>query len=100
MVLYNQDNQLAKSIFDIRGTLGRTMTKTHWGLLFALLIIVWLSVSLVRVENQRYAMLIGMCEDKVLLAATKQTSWDHTCLKTVETRTSWIWHLTYALGIK
>ena len=73
------------------------MTKSQWFLVLTVLVIVWLSASLVRVENQRYAMSIGMCEDKVLLAATQQTSWDYACLSKVETRTSWLWHLFYAL---
>ena len=73
------------------------MKKTHWFLVLSVLVIVWLSSSLVRVENQRYAMSVGMCEDKVLLVATQQTSWDFNCLRKVETRTSWVWHLFYAL---
>jgi hypothetical protein len=51
---------------------------------------VWLMASLVRVENQRYAMQLGMCKQEV-------GDWDYKCLKKVETRTSWVWHLVYAL---
>ncbi len=50
----------------------------------------WLASSLVRVENQRYAMQLGMCRQEV-------GDWDYKCLKRVDTRTSWIWHLVYAL---
>jgi hypothetical protein len=65
--------------------------------LIALIFIVWLSASLVRVENQRYAMQIGMCEDKVLYEKVQQIGWDYACLSKVETRTSWLWHLFYGL---
>jgi hypothetical protein len=61
-------------------------------LVIALIVIVWLSVSLVRVENQRYAMQVGMCKDKVL-----NVGWDYACLSKVETRKSWVWHLFYGL---
>lgn len=57
------------------------------------LLVVWLSASLVRVENQRYAQVIGMCRD----GATGLS--DLACLSKVETRTSWIWHFAYGLGI-
>ena len=73
------------------------MKKTHWFLVLSVLVIVWLSISLVRVENQRYAMSVGMCEDKGLLIATQQISWDFNCLSKVQTRTSWVGHLFYAL---
>jgi hypothetical protein len=52
-------------------------------------IIVWLSVALVKVENQRYAMQVGMCKETI--------GWDYSCLAKVETRTNWYWHLYYAL---
>jgi len=56
-------------------------------------LVIWLATSLVRVENQRYALLIGMCRD----AATGLT--DITCITNVQTRLSWIWHLMYGMGI-
>jgi len=59
-------------------------------LIIAAGLIVWLASSLVHVENQRYAMQVGMCKDPVV-------GYDSACLKTVETRTSWVWHLFYAL---
>jgi hypothetical protein len=73
------------------------MKKLRWDLMIALLVIVWLSTSLVRVENQRYAMQVGMCEDKVLREKVQQIGWDYACLSKVETRTSWVWHLLHAL---
>ena len=56
------------------------------------LLIVVLTSTLVRVENERYALLVGMCRDKV----TPQLV-DGKCLRDVETRTAWWWHLYYAL---
>ena len=53
--------------------------------------IVWLCSALVRVENQRYALMIGMCREPTSGVA------DWKCLRKVETRTSWVWHLFYAL---
>jgi hypothetical protein len=37
------------------------MKKERIGLVAAVLLIVWLSAALVRVENERYAMQVGMC---------------------------------------
>ncbi|MDX0506249.1 hypothetical protein GOD80_25860 [Sinorhizobium medicae] len=48
-------------------------------------LLVWLAAALVRVENERYALLLQMCPRQ-------------NC-DGVETRTSWIWHLIYGLGI-
>lgn len=67
--------------------------KKRWDLLLAIAVIVVLAAALVRVENQRYAMQVGMCKDN----PTFPLGWDYKCLATVETRTSWLWHLYYAL---
>lgn len=53
-------------------------------------VIVWLGITLVRVENERHALYIGMCRDKLGLT-------DAACLARVQTRTAWGWHLYYAL---
>jgi hypothetical protein len=45
--------------------------------------------ALVRTENQRYVMFVGMC-------ANPAEPKGH-CLEKVETRTYWWWHLYYAL---
>lgn len=37
------------------------MNKERIGLLVAVLLVVWLSTAVVRVENERYAMQVGMC---------------------------------------
>lgn len=44
--------------------------------------------ALVRTENQRYALLVGMCSDQIMKIS---------CLERIETRTGWWWHLYYAL---
>jgi len=67
--------------------------KRKFSLLIACLLIVWLSAALVRVENQRYALSIGMCRD------TATGFIDFACLDKVQTRTAWWWHLFYALKI-
>lgn len=67
------------------------MSKQNILFISLLVAIVWLSAALIRVENQRYAMTIGMCIDPVLKVA------DQNCLSTVETRTGWWGHLYYAL---
>lgn len=51
----------------------------------------WLGAALVRVENERHALLLGMCR------ASDGLQVDPKCLASVETRTSWVWHLLYAL---
>lgn len=57
-----------------------------------LVTILILSSTLVRVENERYALSIGMCPASVpgLLP-------DMACLAKTETRTGWWWHLYYAV---
>jgi hypothetical protein len=50
----------------------------------------WLSVTLVRVENQRYALTLGMCRHTLGLV-------DVSCLAKTQTRSSWFWHLFYSL---
>jgi hypothetical protein len=51
---------------------------------------VYLASVVVEVENQRYALQIGMCKDEI-------GHTDNKCLAGVETRTGWWWHLFYAI---
>ena len=67
------------------------MKKERIGLFVALLLIVWLAAALVRVENVRYAMQVGMCWNATLKLH------DLACIGKVQTRTAWYWHLFYAL---
>ena len=55
------------------------MKKERIGLIVAVLLIVWLSAALVRVENQRYALMVGMCRDNLGLTDMK-------CLASVQKR--------------
>lgn len=64
--------------------------KAKIGLAIAIVIIVWQAAALARVENERYALFIGMCRDKVGLTDTQ-------CLAKAQSRTGWWWHLFYAL---
>ena len=58
-----------------------------------LLAVVFLSDRLVREENQRYAILVGMCNRP----ETPLLPIDMTCLESAQTRTSWFWHFYYAV---
>ena len=63
--------------------------------LISIIFCVWLSFSLVKVENERYALFVGMCDKKD--SPTELRLIDFQCLSKVETRTHWVWHLFYAL---
>lgn len=55
-------------------------------------VIVWFGSVIVRLENYRYASLVGMCAEQANLVERDR------CLRSKETRTSPFWHLAYALG--
>ncbi|RZL87187.1 MAG: hypothetical protein EOP82_27355 [Variovorax sp.] len=55
-------------------------------------LVVWLASALVHVENERYALQIGLCQHD----PTALKMFD--CLKKAQTRNGWYWHLWYALG--
>ena len=65
--------------------------KTRVALVVAVLLIVWLTAVLVRVENERYALQLGMCWNEQLKLP------DMACIQKAETRTGWWWHLRYAI---
>lgn len=50
----------------------------------------WFGTALVRVENERYALAVGMCSYEL----TKPTA---PCTDKVQTRTHWMWHIAAAL---
>jgi len=52
-----------------------------------------LADRVVREENQRYALVIGMCRMPGPVVLT-----DFNCLNAVQTRTSWAWHLFYGVA--
>ena len=57
--------------------------------------LLWFGVSLIRVENQRYALELEMCGAWSPENSVKRAE----CLKQVETRTGPLAHLFYGLGI-
>ena len=54
--------------------------------------IAWFGSAIIRLENERYALSIGMCQTDTGVA-------DPVCLADVETRTSFLWHLAYGLRL-
>lgn len=54
-------------------------------------LLIWFCAALVRVENERYALAVGLCK----YDATSLQMF--TCLQHISTRTAWWWHLYYAL---
>jgi hypothetical protein len=59
-----------------------------------ILVIAYMAKTIVRIENERYALSLGMCANKV----NPELPPDWQCVKTVHTRTHWSWHLYYALA--
>jgi hypothetical protein len=57
-----------------------------------LAVTVFLGATVVRVENERYALLVGVCDK-----AADKVKEQYECLQAVQTRTSPLWHLWYAL---
>jgi hypothetical protein len=55
------------------------------------LLVAFLADRVVRIENQRYALQVGVCK---LDPGNPAPGWR--CLDDVQTRTSWLWHLYYA----
>lgn len=56
-----------------------------------LLLVVWLSATIVRLENFRYAAAVGFCSEPT------DAPERYECLKSKETRSNPFWHLFYAL---
>lgn len=63
------------------------------GIIFVLLAgLIFVSARLINVENQRYAMLTGLCKFD-----SASPTVIHECLHDVRTRDSVLWHLYYGL---
>jgi hypothetical protein len=76
--------------------------KAAMGVAIAVLsaVVVWLGVTVIRLENYRYAGAAGSCYEaadysKDMLARARREA----CLQQTETRTSGAWHLVYALRL-
>lgn len=59
------------------------------------LALLWFGASLIRVENQRYALELEMCGTLSPENSVKRFE----CLETIETRTGPFYHLLYGLGV-
>lgn len=67
-----------------------------------LIAVIVLAHALVRVENERYALWLGMCPNmrgEVVAISTGDED-ALNCIKTVQTRTGWWWHIYYAVTNK
>lgn len=71
----------------------QTSTLLKGALTSCALLLIWLASALVRVENERYALFLGMCRSESVVGMQV----DFACLADVETRTSWLWHIYWAL---
>jgi hypothetical protein len=71
----------------------RTLTVLVIAVTILIAALVFVSARLIHVENQRYALMTGNCRSSLDPALV-----DTRCLRSVETRTSWVWHLFYGLG--
>lgn len=64
-----------------------------WTLLgCALGLIIWLGLALLNAENQRHALMSGLCADQVFKGEI-----DASCLASVQSRTHWWQHLQHGL---
>jgi hypothetical protein len=72
-------------------TVRNPQTRYRVAIVTLLMMVVWLTIALARVENQRYALSVGLCVDETMHMA------DLACLAKVKTRTAWYWHLYYGL---
>ncbi len=64
----------------------------------ALGLLVWFAATIVRLENESYALQLGLCGGVESGADWEAVKERYRCLDKVETRTSPLWHLLYALG--
>ena len=81
-----------------RGFVAMLKEKKKNSLIFVLLLVtIALSSIVIRLENQRYALLVGMCPNAREFSANP-TPEALGCLRTVQTRTSSLWHLYYAIA--
>ena len=66
-------------------------TKYKVALVSLLILVTWLATALVKAENQRYALSVGLCVDEKTLMG------DYACQAKVQSRTAWYWHIYYGL---
>jgi hypothetical protein len=61
-------------------------------------LVLFLSYTVVRLENYRYANSLGFCE-KFDIKNPQQRLARENCLNTSMSRPSWFWHLLYGTGV-
>jgi hypothetical protein len=61
-------------------------------------LVLWFGISLARVENERYALELGMCGE-FKPEEPKSLTERRRCLDQVQTRTNALYNLAYALGM-
>ena len=74
------------------------MTLTERGLYIATIIVLALAVvvlasAVVRLENYRYANSVGSCREFDIGSKREK------CLEATQTRTHWLWHIVYGIGL-
>ena len=60
-------------------------------------LLIWFGTVIVRLENENYALQVGRCGQNYNVADIGSVLERSRCLEEVETRTSPLWHLYYAL---
>jgi len=70
-------------------------------LLISIALNVWLAVTVIKLENIHYGILVGSCieQERASIQDPMQRPRYLQCLEQTETRTSAWYHLGYALGI-
>jgi hypothetical protein len=58
------------------------------------MLVVWLSLQVIRLEQYHYAAFLGLCSDQDPSDPIATVKRDR-CLKSAETRTNVLWHLWY-----
>ena len=61
-------------------------------------LLIWFGTVIVRLENENYALLVGLCGQDYNVADVQTGLERARCLEEVETRTSPLWHLYYTLS--
>jgi len=61
-------------------------------------VVVMLSSAIVRLENYRYADLVGFCTEFNITVPQQRVEREK-CLDATQTRTHWFWHILYGVGV-
>jgi hypothetical protein len=71
--------------------------KKNAALMVLALTCLWLTLTVIRLENYHYASFVGMCGPEPPPGDIDASMARHRCLHNTETRTASYWHLYYAL---